>query len=329
MEGVLGSKRLIEVLGLHPNARGGGGGAATSAGAAREDSGDLEAAWCGGHASEDTSDAAVVEGFLTVGVQVHPFQNFHPESALALRWAAEAFCKFRGRRERAAASLEATAAQVFEAPLREQACPTSTDEAQRLFAEVVAATYDKLSLRNPEECCLSSAGGDALLKSLHLLHLQPHALAQPVMQRKRAILDTLLGAALAVNWVAVAITRRARIFSLSAARNRSESMASTTVVALGGVAFSSACRMHGVVSGEGAGAVRSLGAGPLEPLVRCPLCRVASPAGRAIRGVHAGEGAASCCVCTEGKADVCLPCGHLCICGECFQHLPRSAVAAE
>lgn len=327
IEAVLSSCSWYEALGIHPRASGVGTAAADPAAAATPPEGrDLEAGLTQGQQlAEEITDGAVLEAFLKVSASVHPFQNSHPEATLALRWVVEAFTKLRGRRERAL--LRGT--QAFETPLRQQPCLKTADEAQRVFAEVVSATYDRLSLRNPEDCGLSKVGGDSLLRSLHMLHLRPYARSQQSMQHERAMLDTVLRAALIANWIIVSMVRKARMFSSSRERSRSESMASTAVAAIGGVAFSGASRMHRIVSSDNINTTRSFGADPLEPLVRCPLCRVATPSGRAIQDVHAGDGMPPCCVCTENQADVCLPCGHLCICGECFQHLPRTTAASE
>jgi hypothetical protein len=61
----------------------------------------------------------------------------------------------------------------------------------------------------------------------------------------------------------------------------------------------------------------------MSPLVQCPLCRERTPANQAIKNVHAGDSVQLCCVCTETRSDVCLPCGHLCLCQICFSQLPR------
>lgn len=315
IEKVLGSRTWCEVLGIHPSTN----GAETTS---EIEDRDVEAGLTRGLPAEDISDGAVLEAFLRVSAGVHPFQNTHPEASLALRWVVEAFAKLRGLRDRAAVG---GGTQVFGTPLRDQACATTAEEAQRIFAEVVSSTYDRLSLRNPEDCGLSKIGGDALLRSLHLLHMQPVAQAQ---RQDWTMMNMLLVLALIANWAAVAMVRMVRIFSSNTERIRSELVASTTVTALGGVLFSGASRIQRVTSSDTTNITRTFGTDPLEALVRCPLCRVATPSSRAIQDVHAGDTMPACCVCTENKADVCLPCGHLCICGECFRHLPRTTAAA-
>lgn len=130
VEAILSSHTWCEVLGVGPSS----GSDATTQGR------DLEAGFCEDQGVEDVSDSAVLEAFLRVGTAVHPFQNFHPDATLAFCWAVAA----------------------------EQACVVSASEAQRIFAEVVTSTYDRLSLRNPEDCGLSKVGGDGLLRSLQM-----------------------------------------------------------------------------------------------------------------------------------------------------------------
>jgi len=279
-----------------------------------------------GQESSELSDMAVLEAFLRVSLAVNPFDNLHPEATLAFQWVVDAFVKLRTRRAR----IESQGGmQRFVLPLRDQVCNTSIDEAHRIFADVVTSTYDTLSLRNPQEGGLSKIGSDALLRSLHLLHSRPLARTGQASQQQRAMLDAVLSITLLANWLAAGLTQRASMRSSRGPASRPASLASTTIAALGGVAFSGAARIQRMVSSEPANLARPLGANPLEPLIRCPLCRVATPSGRAIQHVHAGDSVPLCCVCTEAKADVCLPCGHFCLCGECFQHLPRTIAGSE
>merc|ERR1712133_38887 len=97
-------------------------------------------------------------------------------------------------------------------------------------------------------------------------------------------------------------------------REQIEWMSSTTVAALGVVAFNGAARLQRMLYDHGANGPRphdanaALSVEIVQPLVRCPLCRVLSPAGKAISNVHAGDRMPPCCVCTEDSSNVCLPC---------------------
>jgi len=268
------------------------------------------------------SDAGVLEAFVCIGVEVHPFRNQHADSTLALRWAADAYTNLRDRQRRATA-LSTEFGNW--SSVRDRVCATSADEALRLFGEAVAALHDRLSLYDLTRGGVGKTVADALLHGMHLLHLRPSLRDRPG-SRDRSLLDSVLTGALAANWLLFSMVR---FLTRPSQRPRTERVCSTTVAALGGVAFTGATRIQRMLTDDGAGATRlGVAAEPLEPLVRCPLCRVASPAGRAIQDVRAGDAVPSCCVCTEQKADVCLLCGHLCLCGDCFSHLPRSTAVA-
>lgn len=337
VDAVLRSASWREVLGfVMPGGGGGEGDGAAETPIGR----DLEAGLTQGQAVEDLpSDVALLEAFLRIGVEVHPFRNPHAQAPLALRWTAVAYERLRGQREpqRGRRSEDATSslaashgndeepaahqlsAQAATAPLGEQVCPMSDDEAQRLFAEVVSSTSNRLSLRNPETSGLSKASCDALLRSLHLLHLgRPENNTQ---DHQRA-LDSLLSSLLAVHWLLVSVAQ------LISSAPRRQWTISTSVAALGGVAFSSATRIHRVLTADGESLRQLDDVGSLEPLVHCPLCRKATPACRAIQDVHAGDAVPTCCICTENPSNVCLRCGHLCLCMECFQQLPRTTTAS-
>ena len=60
-----------------------------------------------------------------------------------------------------------------------------------------------------------------------------------------------------------------------------------------------------------------------EANVRCPLCRIKGKKSGAVRGVKGGGMTAPpCCVCLEEEgATVVLPCGHLCLCANCWSSL--------
>lgn len=323
VEAVLRSRGRLQALGLAPAAE--GAGAAPGAGARREAGAlDLEVGLIGAVAAERLSDAAITEAFLRVAVEVHPFRNSHPEATQALRWLADAYAGLRSA-GRGGAAAEA---QPWGGIATGEECPTGADEALRLFAEAVAATHDRLQLYDLAQGGISKAVSDALLRGLHVLHLRPYA-RDRAGSRERAMLDAVLAGALAANWFLVGM---ARLLSRPSQRWQSEWRCSTIVAALGSMAFGNATRLQRMMTNTGGGSV-SLGApgsivDMLEPLVRCPLCRLATPAGRAIQDVHAGEATAACCVCTERSADVCLPCGHLCLCGDCFKMLPRTTAAA-
>lgn len=55
--------------------------------------------------------------------------------------------------------------------------------------------------------------------------------------------------------------------------------------------------------------------------VRCPVCRALNSMDAAVQNVHGVEGAVDCCVCLEETSSVCLPCGHMCLCGRCFEKI--------
>ena len=55
--------------------------------------------------------------------------------------------------------------------------------------------------------------------------------------------------------------------------------------------------------------------------VRCPLCRKLSPVDRAVRNVNRVAEVTNvevCCICLDAQPNVCLACGHLCLCEHCF-----------
>mmetsp|Transcript_56991 Transcript_56991/g.144654 ORF Transcript_56991/g.144654 Transcript_56991/m.144654 type:complete len:336 (-) Transcript_56991:271-1278(-) len=269
------------------------------------------------------SDTGVLEAFVCIGVEVHPFRNQHSDSTLALQWAADAFVNLRDQHRRTSALSTEWGTW---GPVRDRACSTGADEALRLFGEAVSTLHERLSLHDVVRGGVGKKVSDALLHGMHLLHLRPHMRDDRRGSRDRSLLDSVLAGALAANWL---LFRMVRLLTRPSQRQRTEWVCSTTVAALGGVAFTGATRIQRMLTDDGA-STTGLGttAEPLEPCVRCPLCRIVSPAGRAIQDVRAGDSVPCCCVCTEQKANVCLLCGHLCLCGDCFKHLPRSTAVA-
>jgi len=304
----------MEALGLQQHGRSDAGG---------EGADDLEVGLAEGSGADRLTDEVVLQAFVCIGVEVHPFRVSHVDASLALRWAADSFANLRdqGQRQGAAASA------VYQAPLRDQVCATSADEALRLFGEAVTALHNRLSLHDLARGGVSRAAADALLHGMHLLHLRPHLRDRPNSE-ERVLLDSVLSGALTANWLLSTFCSFVS-FRPNALRYQREIICSTTVAALGGVAFTGAARLQRMLTDAGDGRSR-LGdeEATLEPLVRCPLCRECTPAARAIQNVRAGDAAPTCCVCTEQRASVCLVCGHLCLCEECYLQLPRTTEAA-
>lgn len=317
---VLRSCSWYEVIGLVPAAAASGDVSAQMAGAGVAEGEALEAGLTTALEPDHFSDQDVERAFLRTAAEVHPYRNSQAEAMLALRWAADAFVHLRSRSLRSAAVPEI--ARRGQAPAREQECGTDEDEALEIFSEVAILALDRLSL-NDLGRGVSKSHADALLNALHILHLRPQAQGRRPGGQERAILDSVLAGTLAANYI---LTAMARLVSWPSRRVQSEWICSTIVAALGGVAFNGASRIMRMLVDDGPMPVAS-SVDVQGPLVQCPLCRIACPANRAIRNVRVGEAAPTCCVCTEAQSDVCLSCGHICLCQECFQRLPRSSVA--
>lgn len=296
----------------------------------------LEAGLAGtpGGADFNMSPEAVLKAFLMESVKVHPACNAHEDALLALRWVVDAFVHLRnGATNSAWNDIDSASASVHELP-----CSTDADQALQIFGDAVALANASLSLSGtaPGQFALGKPGADALLRAMYILHLQdPFAASNttPEIEARpeRSMLDSVLAGALAANWV---LTGLARLMPRRR-RPRAEWFCTTIIAAVGGVAFNGVGRISRmlagppprVISSSGQGLLEgSLGVSPLAAtlLVQCPLCRTMSSAGQAIRNVRAGEAVPACCVCTEAPSNVCLPCGHLCLCQDCFSQMPRT-----
>jgi len=289
--------------------------------------GDIEDARGGLVSNDGLTDRSVAEAFVCVGVQVHPYRNTSADAPLALRWVASAFTSLGDEQSRA----QAVYVNCFE-PLRQRECPTSLDTALRTFGEVCLSVYDRLSLHNLPRSGINARVAEALLRGVHMLYLQPHVRDQPG-DEERSFLDGVLDGTLSANRLVGSVSHW--FSSDRRQREQIEWMSSTTVAALGVVAFNGAARLQRMLHDHGAHGPRlpdanaaALPLGIVQPLVSCPLCRVLSPAGKAINNVHAGDRMPPCCVCTEESSNVCLPCGHVCLCQHCFLQLPRTTAAA-
>lgn len=314
---VLGSCTLRGVLGLTSEQA---GGRSTEALASDDDV----------EAPLEISEDDVLEAFLATAVEVHPFGNAQPSARLGLRWAVEAFCHLGGGRVPPPIPVSAREPRPILGPIRDLECAIDDDEALRIFSRTVSLVLDTLSLHDVGRGGVSRRTTDALLRGLYILHIRP------AQQRwdggARHMFDPLLSGALMANWM---MARAARLFLSAARREEAERRCSTAVAAVGFVAFGGASRLRRMMLSDGG--TRALGgsalgeAAPehLEPQVQCPLCRKQALVDRVIRGVHAGEAPPTCCVCVERKSDVCLPCGHLCLCGSCFRELPRTTAEPE
>jgi len=316
VELVLRSRSWHEVLGLaFVQQEQGQDGAAP----ASNEGPDIESGLAAGDDPENTSDEDVMRAFIDRAVDVHPFRNPHADALLALRWTVDSLEHLRGRTQRAEALVDARQAQE---PVRQQECGTDGDEALRLFAETVTSAVDGLSLLDVERTGVGKPHADALLHGLHILQLRgPRGGGRS--SADDPMLGSVLAGALMANWL---LASMARLLSRPSRRAYSEWACSTIVAAVGAVALSGASRLQRVLTGEGGQPLAAAAEAP-GPCVQCPLCRTASPTGRAIKNVHVGEAAPACCVCTEARSDVCLPCGHICLCQHCFGMLPRLPVA--
>lgn len=272
-----------------------------------------------GHAGPLTlTDNQVQQAFVRVGSEVHPFRAQVRDAPLALQWVATAFVKLRDETARRREGFNRLAL-----PLRDQPCLMLNDEALRLFSETVEDMQNRLSLYDLDRGGIGRETSDALLNAMHFLYLRPHWRDRPGSS-DRTLVDSVLSGALMANWF---LSKFAQFFSRQAQRQNTEWACSTTVAAVGAIALNGALRITQMLSDDG-GANTSSGAGSFEPMVRCPLCRILCPVQRSIKNVCAGDGVPTCCVCTERKADVCMTCGHVCLCGACFAMLPRTTAAA-
>jgi len=265
----------------------------------------------------EASDSDVVEAYLCTAVKVHPFCNEHEDADHATRWVADAFTNLRTRPLRDASLDEERRALRDEVAVGEQRCETDSAQALHLFSEVVMSVIDRLSVHDLGRGGVSRATTDALLHGLYILHARP--LQNGSNSQAAHLFSSVLAGTLAANSVAAAATR---VLMPSGRRSNARLFCSTIIAAVGGIAFTSASRIQHMLAPDRA---QRLGVQDnLTPLVSCPLCRVASAASQAIRNVHAGESVPVCCVCTEERSDVCLPCGHVCVCDACFGRLPRT-----
>lgn len=323
VEAVLQSCHWHEVLGLSLAIGSDAGQSDTPIVAAGAEGDTLETGLTLGPSGLDGySDDDIVQEFLRIAVEVHPFRNGSADSMLALRWAVDAFVNLRSRSLRMAAMVDMV--RRGNVHVRDQECVMDEDEALHIFSETSTRALDRLSVHDLGRGGVGKMHADVLLNSVHILHLRPQSQGSRPGTQERAILDSVLAGALAANWLAA---RFARLLSWPSRRAQAETYCSTLVAAVGGVAFSGASRLQRMLTESGGAIVGSTG-DMQGPSVQCPLCRVASVASRAIRNVRAGESAPICCVCTEAQSDVCLPCGHLCLCQECFRRLPRSVAAS-
>lgn len=312
VQAILMSHSLYEVLGLQSSPRGAGGSSSSESVAlpvTHIDS--MEAGVTILRSGDTISDDEVVMAFLKVVVDVHPACNRHTDAGLAFCWAADAFINLRTRALREN-NLAVTWPRQNATPVGERECGTDMDSALSVFGEVMGVVLENLSLRDMSSS-VDRTMSDTLLRAQHILHLRENG--QDIEERRA--LDSALAISLFANGFLTGV------FGIFKCRPR-QTRATTTIMAIvGSVLFSFVSRLGRMVSDSG-GNRPALGVLPSTPHVSCPLCREMTAAGRAIKGVRAGDMIPICCVCTEIKADVCLACGHLCLCQDCFSHLPRT-----
>jgi len=300
---VLDSKCWHEALGLHVPME-----------VTPTDDGSVEAGLVNIRGSDDLfiSDVEVVDAFIAAAVKVHDVSTMDSDAFRAFCWCAEAFTNLKTPELRSSAVNGHNQNQV---PFRERTCGTSRDEALHIFNEAVTTRVDHLSLQDEPSGCVSKSSTDSILRALHMLHLHGSGTGDD-----RAMYDSVLAATLAANWI---LAVAARFVSMVTRRNHGDRLFSTIMAALGVVAFNGASRLQGLLIGDRANRQRLPPAHMSELLVLCPLCRVLNPVHQAIKRVRACDHAPICCVCTDAQSDVCLPCGHLCLCEACFTCLPR------
>lgn len=292
------------------------------------------------------SQSALAEAFLQKAVQVHPASNSDQRALLAFRWCADAFKELRSEssgnppqvavpddQSHPSRSQDIEAIPSIDLPAAERECLTDAGEALHLFAEATQCINDHLSLQpapgTDEPVGVTAQTADALLRALHILHLRTpfeNVVDNEDVEIERSMLDSVLYAALSTHWMLRMITR---VFFLGSRRHSAERYVNTLIAAVGGVVFTGVCRINRMVSSNPENVLTrtardDAALGVIEMFIQCPLCRETVPTSRAIRNVHAGEAVPSCCVCTENRSDVCLPCGHLCLCQACFSQMPRT-----